>query len=250
MIKEKILSILTKVVAKKHYVCVDQNSFLTSNYYKSGFSLCRASSQYPITIKGSRIVGNTYLEEGVSIINSSIHATDEITIGKCSSINGSSIAQFLNKVSIGNYCSIAAGTKIVESNHRMDSLTTYHYHKNILKNSVQDDLCSDGEIIIEDDVWIGSNAVILSGVHIGRGSIIGAGSIVTKNVEPYSICVGVPARCVKKRFSEEQIRTIEKSLWWEMPPEELKKRRAWFDQGIEVFCKIMKEDYGEKNNGE
>ncbi len=71
---------------------------------------------------------------------------------------------------------------------------------------------NDLDVVIEEDVWVGANVIILKGVTIGRGSVIAAGSIVTKNVEPYSIYAGVPARKIKERFSEEEISEHEKLM--------------------------------------
>ena len=76
--------------------------------------------------------------------------------------------------------------------------------------------------MIEDDVWIGLNAIITCGCkRIGRGAIIGAGSIVTKDVEPYTIVGGSPAKVIRKRFDEERIKKLEVSRWWEKTPEQL-----------------------------
>ncbi|MBP7508929.1 MAG: hypothetical protein KA807_14020 [Prolixibacteraceae bacterium] len=82
----------------------------------------------------------------------------------------------------------------------------------IYMDEVQKEPGSDGIVIIEDDVWIGANAIILCGVHIGKGSVIGAGSIVTKDVPPYSISVGNPAKTIKMRFTEEEIDIHERTL--------------------------------------
>ena len=82
---------------------------------------------------------------------------------------------------------------------------------------------SKGEIVIEDDVWIGSNSVILSGVKIGRGAVIGAGSIVTKNVPKYAIVAGNPAKVIKMRFNDEEISKLEKLKWWEWSYDRIKE---------------------------
>ena len=84
----------------------------------------------------------------------------------------------------------------------------------IYRDNLKSDYISKGNVIIEEDVWIGSNAVILSGVRIGRGGVVAAGSIVTKNVPRYSIVAGNPAKVIKYRFDEETIRKLESSEWW------------------------------------
>ena len=135
----------------------------------------------------------------------------------------------LNHVSIGNHTSIGPrnefNTKIafikigdhvitapevmfITGGHRFNIVGKYIDEiTDSMKESV-DDL----DIIIENDVWIGARAIILKGVTIGKGSVVAAGSVVTKNVEPYSVVGGVPAKLIKKRFTEEQIKIHEKSL--------------------------------------
>ena len=77
--------------------------------------------------------------------------------------------------------------------------------------------------ILGNDVWVGTNAVILGGLTIGDGAVIGAGAVVTKDVEPYSIVVGNPAREIKKRFSDQIIASLLEIKWWDFPPDVLAK---------------------------
>ena len=105
-----------------------------------------------------------------------------------------------SKVEIGNYCSIAPNvTFAVSSDHFVNHLSTYPF-KAKMQNKQEG--VSKGNIIIDDDVWIGYGAIILSGVHIGQGAIIAAGAVVTNDVLPYSIVGGVPAKMIKSRFSD------------------------------------------------
>lgn len=106
------------------------------------------------------------------------------------------------KLIIGNYCSIAGGVKfLLSGNHQYDIISTYPYELLILKNFKAGIAIAKGNIVVEDDVWIGENAIICSGVKIGQGAIIAAGAIVTKNVEPYAIVGGNPAKLIKYRFN-------------------------------------------------
>ena len=130
---------------------------------------------------------------------------DAIIIGK--ETYGDINAEMTNsdaKLIIGNYCSIAKGVRFITcSDHRTDTLSTFPFHTFFLGEKT--DAISKGDIIVEDDVWIGFGAIILSGIHIGQGAIIGAGAVVTKDVPPYSIVGGAPARVIRKRFSEDII---------------------------------------------
>lgn len=103
---------------------------------------------------------------------------------------------------IGDYVSIANDVKfILGGNHRYDTISTYPFKVKILGEKRE--TYTNGKIIIEDGVWIGMNSIIMSGVKIGKGAVIAAGSIVTKDVEPFSIVGGNPAKIIKYRFSEE-----------------------------------------------
>lgn len=107
-------------------------------------------------------------------------------------------------VRIGNYCSIADGVKFLSGgNHPLNCLSTFPFLA--YYDSPGEPADTKGPIIIEDDVWIGTNAIILSGVRVGKGAVIAAGSVVSKDVPAYSIVGGVPARTIRKRFEESTI---------------------------------------------
>lgn len=152
-----------------------------------------------------------------------------------------------NKISyseIGKFSSIAYGARINAVNH--PSYTRIAQHRFTYKGkeygfSDEDDISvekwrKENKVIIGHDVWIGHNAIILPGVHIGNGAVIGSGAVVTNDVEPYAVVVGVPARQIKKRFSDEIIEKIEKSRWWDWSHEEIKERYEDF-RNIEEFVK-------------
>ena len=115
----------------------------------------------------------------------------------------------INKLSIGNYCSIGPYVQFVLSaDHEVNHLSTYPFKAKY--GLVDMEGSSKGDIIVEDDVWFGTNSVILSGVHIGRGAVIAAGAVVNKDVPPYAIVGGVPAHVLKYRFSTEIIDALMK----------------------------------------
>jgi acetyltransferase-like isoleucine patch superfamily enzyme len=104
---------------------------------------------------------------------------------------------------IGNFCSISSGVLfILGGNHKSEIFSTFPFRFFLFD---QLESVSKGPIVIEDDVWIGTNSIILSGVTIAQGTIIAAGSVVTKSTEPYSIIGGNPAKLIKKRFNEDII---------------------------------------------
>lgn len=110
------------------------------------------------------------------------------------------------KLIIGHYVSIASGvTFILGGNHPINTMLTYPTCK--IKSGGLGSY-SKGPIIIEDDVWIGYNALILSGVKIGKGAVIGAGSVIAKDIPPYAIVVGNPGKIIKYRFTEDVIQTL------------------------------------------
>ncbi len=119
-------------------------------------------------------------------------------------------------VVFGNYCSIADGVKIFRANHPTDFFTTHPLFYNPIMGMQKKDNLNRPNLIIGNDVWIGANAIILPSVKkIGNGAVIGAGSIVTKDIPAYTIIAGNPAKEVRKRFNINQVNYIESTHWWE-----------------------------------
>lgn len=115
-----------------------------------------------------------------------------------------------NRLIVGNYCSIGPDVVfILNSEHSMNYVSTYPFKVRALKTK-QTEAFSKGDIIVDDDVWIGFRSIIMSGVHIGRGAVIAAGSVVTKDVKPYAVVGGVPAKLIKYRFKDEIIEKLMK----------------------------------------
>lgn len=134
---------------------------------------------------------------------------------------------------IGKFCSIASDVSIGPGIHKMDGISTnpIFYLKNtpLLKTYCYDDLfASSKRTVIGHDVWIGEKAIILDGLNIGTGAIIAAGAVVTKDVEPYSVVGGVPAKLIRFRFTEIEIKEILKSKWWDFP-------ESWFEKNFMIF---------------
>ena len=131
-----------------------------------------------------------------------------------------------DRLIIGKFCQIAAGVEFVMNgaNHQMNAVSTFPFYTLEGWNMVPPspvDLPLKGDTVIGNDVWIGQNAVILPGVHIGDGAIIGASSVVGHDVGPYTIVVGNPARLVRKRFDDELIGLLLRFHWWDKSIEEI-----------------------------
>jgi virginiamycin A acetyltransferase len=124
---------------------------------------------------------------------------------------------------IGRYCSIANSVRVAPGNHPLDALTTHPALYEAKFGVIDSDTMQHQPLIVEDDVWIGHNAILLPGCkHIGRGAVIGAGSIVTRDVPAYAIVAGNPARVLRQRFAPEMIAALERSAWWTLDAADLR----------------------------
>ncbi|WP_455639848.1 CatB-related O-acetyltransferase [Parabacteroides sp.] len=131
---------------------------------------------------------------------------------------------------IGKFCSIACGTKFLFNcaNHALKSLSTYTFplfyeEWELEKSNVTAAWDDKGDIIIGNDVWIGYEAVIMAGVHIGDGAIIAARAVVTKDVPPYTIVGGTPAKDIRKRFDADVIEQLLMLKWWDWPIDKIRR---------------------------
>lgn len=143
---------------------------------------------------------------------------------------------------IGNYVSIASGVKfILGGNHEVETFTTYPFKVMCFNENVE--AWTKGPIVIKDDVWIGTDSTVLSGVTIEQGSIIAAGSVVTKNVPAYSIVGGNPAKIIKYRYPKEIIKEMIKIDWSaiELSKIEKIKKNLYKKLNLEILQEINKE---------
>ncbi len=177
----------------------------------------------------SKVVKNLILKvEGGYMYSPSIRKIYEvkhgIIIGYGSYGGCFSTANIPSGVCFGNYCSIAKNIRIFRANHPKDTFTSHPLLYNPVAGYVKKDMLDRPKLTIGHDVWIGELAIILPGVRsIGNGAIIGAGSIVTKDVPPYSIVVGNPAKKIGEKFNDQTIQQLEASKWWELEVDDLIK---------------------------
>jgi virginiamycin A acetyltransferase len=135
------------------------------------------------------------------------------------------------KLIIGKFCAIAAGVKFIMSsaNHKLSGFSTYPFfifRRGWEKDFDKASLPYKGDTVIDHDVWIGYNATILPGVHVGSGAIIGTQAVVTKDVPPYAVVGGNPAKILKMRFDEQTITELLRIAWWDWPIEKISQNIA------------------------
>ena len=142
------------------------------------------------------------------------------------------------KLIIGKFCSIACGTKFLFNcaNHALKSLSTYTFplfyeEWELEKSNITTAWDNKGDIVIGNDVWIGYEAVIMAGVHIGDGAIIAARAVVTKDVPPYTIVGGTPAKEIRKRFDAEVIEQLLIQKWWDWSTDKIHQCLPYIAEG-------------------
>ena len=133
-----------------------------------------------------------------------------------------------DRLIIGRFCQIASGVEFVMNgaNHQMNAATTFPFYVMRWWNMDPPPLSElpiKGDTVVGNDVWIGQNATILPGVHIGDGAIVGANSVVGSDVEPYTIVAGNPAKAIRKRFDDELIALLLRFKWWDRSTEEIQE---------------------------
>ncbi|MFS2933523.1 CatB-related O-acetyltransferase [Parabacteroides distasonis] len=153
------------------------------------------------------------------------------------------------KLIIGKFCSIACGTKFLFNcaNHTLKSLSTYTFplfyeEWELEKSNITTAWDNKGDIVIGNDVWIGYEAVIMAGVHIGDGAIIAACAVVTKDVPPYTIVGGTPAKEIRKRFDTEVIQQLLKLKWWDWSTNKIRQCLPYIAEGKLDELLAMKKD--------
>lgn len=143
-----------------------------------------------------------------------------------------------DRLKIGKFCYVACGAKFLftSGNHSLRSLSTYTFpifyeQWGLDPKNIRDAWDNKGDIVIGNDVWIGYEAVILSGVTVGDGAVIGTRAVVTKDVPPYTIVGGVPARPIRRRFDPQTIARLEELRWWDWEEERIARNLSAIQSG-------------------
>ncbi|USK59573.1 CatB-related O-acetyltransferase [Peribacillus asahii] len=239
--REEITYLIKKIIIVSSFfrkdISVDFRSLISPQTYRG----IRGTNRFRTIIRNSVLSGNLSTGIGCRLFN--VYCSGNVELGRFVSLNGpgTRVASRLSGIKIGSFTSIASNVVIQEDYHRYDKVSSYFMNQNIFKEDSVTDKFSKGPIVIEEDVWIGSNSVVLSGVTIGRGSIIGAGSIVTKDIPRYSIVAGNPAKVIKRRFPEHVISKLESSRWWEFDIETMRKFKEDFNKNLLEESNIFEE---------
>jgi len=142
-----------------------------------------------------------------------------------------------DRVVIGKFTSIADGVKFVFGNHAMDGVATFPLRSLCFGAEPHAEAMSKGTIRIGNDVWIGANTIILSGVTVGDGAVVAAGAVVTKDVPSYAVVGGVPARVLRSRLRPDQAEELVEIAWWNWPLEKIRANEALFYGDVDAFIR-------------
>lgn len=179
-------------------------------------------------ISGSSIYGDVLVSKKSKIYKT--HIEGSVEVGDYTSLWGPGIFVIgrINGIQIGRFCSIARYVSIQEDYHNPNRITTYFLERNLLGSSLRENaVVSKGKVIIGNDVWIGTGAQVLSGVKVGDGAVIGAGAVVTKDVPPYAIVAGNPAKVIRFRFDQKKIDHLLELAWWNWSAEKIRENQKF-----------------------
>lgn len=203
------------------------------------FTYCQYQKHQIFVSSNARVIDCTFEDEGFNKIS---HKTVIVNchIGKGTYIQEN--CSFVN-TDFGRYCSIAPGSKLIVGDHPTSKFVAMHpafysgrsigglSFQHVSYTEEYKTVLKDRYCIIENDVWIGSDAKILGGVTIHNGAVVAAGAVVTKDVPPYAIVAGIPAKIVRYRFTEKEIESLQTIKWWD-------KDDVWIRQNIDQFDDI------------
>ena len=163
--------------------------------------------------------GGLFIGKGSSL-------NSKLSFGNGTRVNGKIIIKGTAIIQIGKYCALGDGIKIISSNHSIETVNLqFDLNKKIGGRFIEGEKKG---VIIGHNVWLGDNSIILPGVKIGNGAIVGAGSVVTKEVAPYTLVAGNPAKFIKNRFNIDLADQVDELEWWNWPIPKMKQNKDLF----------------------
>lgn len=223
-----MLKFLFKKYALKYLRSIDLREGATINFNVVNNG---KGSDFDCRIINSQ-VSFTTMNEGVIVSDCKTYG--DVRIERFATITGpGTVVKALSEhIIIGAFSSIGQNVCIVDFNHNFNRPTSSFINHLVLKKHFTADIVTKGPVIIEEDVFIGSNSTILPGVTIGRGAIIGAGCVVSADVPPYAVVVGNPAKVKKMRFNDEIIQLLEMLKWWDWDTKKILRNEAFFNADL------------------
>ncbi len=231
------------VILKHTHNSISLNSDISTDIQIGRNNIIKSSTIYNSTLANNCVIKEAsifssqlanFVKLYPEVILFSANISDHVYTGNRTAISNSSIGRYsylagnnrIFNTSIGSFCSIAENVCIGHAEHPYQQFSTspIFYKKDNpfgTNKFFQKETNEFSTTIIGNDVWIGYNAYIRSGVTIGNGCVIGTGAVVTKNIEPYTIIAGVPAKTLKKRFDDKTILKLENDKWWDLEDEAL-----------------------------
>lgn len=214
----------------KEYLSKRLSSFILTKNYKQGdgsVKFPKSSSVYGNIFNGRVVIGSH-----CKVMRSEFYGN--IDIGNHTALNGPNLNIYAGEgeVSIGNFCSIARNVSIQLDGHNYKKITSYQIFKNFFKTKNEQEVVRTQNICIENDVWIGANAMIYGGITIGNGAVVGSNSFVNKDVPPYAIVVGSPAQIINYRFDTEMIDKLQELKWWDWDDKTLQNNQSVFENEL------------------
>lgn len=180
----------------------------------------------------------SWSSHGVYIGRHSALKSRRVKFGYGTRVNGSIVVKGQGTFSTGRYCAIGDEVRVITSNHKVNVASIQLKLQRTLGGSAHIDK-EKINVSIGNDVWIGDRVILLPGVTVGDGAILGAGSIVTRNVEPFTVVAGTPAKYIDKRFPSHVVDAFADLKWWDLGEDALKKGAFLF---FHEFCGDMERD--------
>ncbi|WP_255170948.1 CatB-related O-acetyltransferase [Natrononativus amylolyticus] len=172
--------------------------------------------------------GDVVLESGVRLSTKCV-LNGDVSVGRYTNLEPG--CELVGAVEIGNYCAVARNTTFQQTNHDMNRPSIQRrLYQTVLDSEIA--YTSKGTITVGSDVWFGTRCIVLSGVTIGHGAVVAAGSVVTSDVEPYAVVAGTPAERIGWRFPREVREALLETAWWEWDGDKIRAHLEFFETQI------------------